>query len=132
MLYQRIKKEYDRLQLSILQLQERINKLPQGTLIVARNGKKYYKWYVVDETGKKFIPQKEHYTVKKLAYKKYISLQLKNMCQELRALEFYLKHHDDYAYQKELELLENPEFQKLIEDIYKPQQQQSMTGKLKN
>ena len=92
MLYQRIKKEYDRLQLSILQLQERINKLPQGTLIVARNGKKYYKWYVVDDTGKKFIPQKEH--------------------------------HDECAYQKELELLENPEFQKLIKDIYKPQQQQ--------
>jgi len=124
MLYQRIKKEYDRLQSAILHVQEKMSKLPEGTLIVARNGKKYYKWYVVDETGKKFIPQNEHQSVQKLAYKKYLSIQLKNMSQELRAIEFYLKHHDEYAYQKEQELLENPEFQKLIDEIYKPTNQQ--------
>lgn len=42
---------------------------------------------------------------------------------EKRAIDFYLKHHDENTYLKEQELLENPEFQKLISKIYQPKEQ---------
>ena len=120
MLYRKICKEHERLQSEISRIQSEINKLPNGTLIVAKNGEKYYKWYAVDENGKKFIPKKERQEAEKLAYKKYLMIQVKAYEKELKAYEAYLKQHDEYMFRKEQELLENPEFQELITKIYKP------------
>ena len=120
LLYQKICREYERLQGEILCLQSEIDQLPKGNLIVAKNGTRYYKWYVVDENGKKFLPKKEHYTAEKLARKKYLLLQMKKLSKECKALEFYLKHHDERVKEEEQELLANPEFQKLVEGWYRP------------
>lgn len=122
-LYQQIVKERSKIEEEIENIQCKLEKLPEGNLILAKNGPCYYKWYYTDGSHKKYIPKKEHYTVEKLAYKKYLSVRLKGIEKEKRAIDFYLKHHDENTYLKEQELLENPEFQKLISKIYQPKEQ---------
>lgn len=46
--------------------------------------------------------------------KKLLSIQLSNLEQELKAIKAYLKHHDPNAIQKELEILNHSEYQKLL------------------
>ena len=122
-MYHQALQEYEWIAKEVQEIQQKLETLPEGNLIFAKNGKKYYKWYYTDGSHKTYIPKEERHKLKKLAIKKYLSLRLKTLSQELRAIEFYLKHHDENAYQKEQALLENPEFQKIISKLYQPKEQ---------
>lgn len=80
------------------QLQESLKELPQGKLFCTRNQKRF-KWYVTDETGTHYLPKSKRALAEKLAYKKYLSIQLKDIHTELCAIQCYLSHHHpDYEH----------------------------------
>ena len=88
-------------------------------MICTHNGK-YLKWHVSDGKNKFYIPKKEHQLVEQLASKKYLTLQLKNMLQEKKALEAYLKEHNSEALQSELELITSPELKEFLASNFTP------------
>lgn len=122
-LYEKILHERERLEKEINSIQSKMKTLPKENLILAKNGEKYYKWYCTDGKHKVYIPKAERGKLEKLAHKKYLSLRLKNLLRERRAIDSYLRYHDENAYQKEQELFENFEFQRLISKIYQPKEQ---------
>ena len=122
LLYEKAIKEHERLEKEIQHLELKMEGLPEENLILAKNGTSF-KWYCTDGKHKVYIPSSEHKKLEKIAYKKYYSLRLKNLLREKKAIEFYLKHHDENAYQQEQELLENKEFQKLISRYFLPKEQ---------
>ena len=92
MLYDRIITERQRLDAQICSLQEQIALLPEGKLICAHNGSQC-KWYRSNGKNKTYISKKNHVLAEQLAIKKYLSLQLEEAQQEMRAIDFYLRHH---------------------------------------
>lgn len=123
MLYERMLKEKKRIEKEIKMLKRKLEKCPKENLICCKNGK-YYKWYSSDGHTKTYIPKADHLFAEKLAVKKYWTLHLKSMLQEQKAIDFYLKHHSEKAYQEEQALLNSSEFQKLISKLYQPKSQE--------
>lgn len=122
LLFYYVAKERKRLELEIQRLQSKLQTMPKENLILAKNGTSY-KWYCTDGKHKAYVPKSDRSMMEQLAYKKYYMLRLKNLEREQRAIDFYLKHHDEEAYQKEQELLSNSEFQKLISKQFLPKEQ---------
>lgn len=113
LIYERMKKEYQKLETKINDLQEKLKNFPEGKLICAANGKGV-KWYRSDGHKSIYLSKKEKKLAEQLAYKKYLSLQLKILLQEKRAINYYLKHHDANAYLKEQEFLTSAGFSELL------------------
>ena len=67
-----------------------------------------------------YIPKKQKHLAEQLALKKYLTLQLKNLQQEKVAIEFYLRHHDKDAEQKEISFLTSPAYNELLSPFYQP------------
>lgn len=123
MIYEKILKESQRLDEQIKTTQAQLNKLPKGKLICASNGKGY-KWYRSDGHKSDYLSKKERKLAEKLAHKKYLSLQLKNLIREKNAIDFYLRHHDINAYDAELSLINSPEFKDLLAPHFTPLSQE--------
>ena len=75
MIYEKMLKESQRLELEINNLKKEIKNLPSGKLICASNGK-WKKWYRSDGKNSIYIPKKERKLASDLAKKKFLSLQL--------------------------------------------------------
>lgn len=106
-------KKKNEIEKKICILKDKLETFPPGTFICARN-RKNYKWYVTDGKNKSYIPKKEVQLAEQLAYKKLLSIQLSNLEQELKAIKAYLRHYDPNAIQKEIEILNHPEYRKLL------------------
>ena len=113
MINEKILKENDKLDTQIHTLQSQLKTLPEGKLICASNGK-WQKWYRSTNHGTTYLPKKERQLAERLAYKKYLLLQLENLLQEKEAITLYLNHHDSNLQQKEDELFYSPKFHDLI------------------
>lgn len=120
MLYDKILKESQRLEKQIKTLQEKLKHFPKGKLICSRNGK-YYKWYVSDGKKEKYIPKKQRQFAEKLAFKKYLTYQLEDLIREKKAIDLYLKNHNQKPDKAMTLLQEKPEYQKLVSPYLKPQ-----------
>lgn len=118
MLYELVCTEYKRLQDQINLLERQIKELPEGTLICSRNGK-YYKWYLHNETGTRYLAKEELELAKKLALKKYYRLQLQNLLHEKLALKMYLKHHRTKQDPASQLLIKNAEYRNLLASHFK-------------
>lgn len=123
MIYEKILKESQRLDEQIHTIQSQLNRLPEGKLICAANGKGH-KWYKSDGHNSDYISKKERKLAEKLAYKKYLSLRLKNLIHEKNAIDFYLRHHDTNAYEAELSLINSTEFKDLLAPHFIPLSQE--------
>ena len=114
MLYNRAERELNRIIREIRKLEEELKKMPAGALSCARNGTRY-KWYLCMGKEIKYIPKREREFAQRLAHKKYLTLRLRRFRNEEKALKSYLKIHNQNTRQKDQDLLEHPEFQKLLE-----------------
>ena len=92
MIYEQIKSEYRRLTAQLKEVEEKIDQLPQGKLIVAHSAP-YYKWYYSNGKSKHYIAKSDRALAEQLAAKKYLSALRDEILQERNALELYLKHH---------------------------------------
>lgn len=119
MIYEKVLTEYKRLEKRIKELEQQLKELPEGKLLIARNGKGY-KWYQTDGHTQVYISKKQRSLVEKLAVKKYLSYQLEAMKQEKSAIEFYLRHHGNISDLTNNMMIENPEYQELLRPYFKP------------
>lgn len=104
-------------------MQERLQTLPEGKLIVSRNDTTY-KWYLSNGKTSTYLPKKQRPLAEQLALKKYLSLELEDALQEKSALDFYLRHHDTNSGKARKLLTEIPEFQTLLSSYFNPQDQE--------
>lgn len=109
----------EKIEKQIQELQAQISNLPDGNLICAANGKGY-KWYRSDGHHSIYLPKGERSLAEQLAYKNYLSLQLKHALQEKKAIDAYLKYHNLNAYQEEQEFINSPRYQELLKPNFKP------------
>lgn len=99
-------------------LQAQLQDCPDGKLICTHTGK-YSKWYQSDGHILTYIPKKEKQLAEKLAAKKLLSLQLKNLLCEQKAIDFYLRHHNQKIYEDEMALLHSPHYHELLSPFFK-------------
>ena len=90
MIKDKIQKEYLSVQNQINQIQQELNLLPDGKLLISNDGK-YKKWYVSDGHTKEYIPKKNRLFAEQLAQKKYLIDRLDDLLQEKSALDAYLQ-----------------------------------------
>ena len=130
-------KESERLDNFIQAIQTQLSQLPEGKIICSHNGN-YSKWYYMPDTKenlqqnlnhnsvslRKYIPKSSRTLAEKLAYKKYLLLQLEEAICEKRAIDFYLNHHSKEPLKSSLLLTEIPAYKELLSPYFKPVNQQ--------
>ncbi len=120
-IYERILAERKMLEEQVNSLESQLSNLPEGKLVCTRNDNRY-KWYQSDGHKSIYIPKKNRELAEELAIKKYLTLQLKDVKQEIRAIDFYLKHHSASRTQKLLD--DMPEYQNLLSGFFRPMSQE--------
>ncbi len=110
--------ESQRLDEQINSLLSQISYFPDGKLICAKDRNHTYKWYRSDGHQSVYIPKKERKLAEQLAIKRYLLLQLEDLQNEKRAIDFYLRHHSS---SKAEEMLNNmSEYRTLLLPHFKP------------
>lgn len=107
--------ESQRLKEEINSLQKRIKSYPEGKFYCTRDGN-HYKWYHSNGPIQTYIPKSNYHFAKQLAEKKYLSLKLKELIQEKRAIEFYLRHHSEST--SDEWLANHPEYHELLSSLF--------------
>ena len=123
MLYEKMCTERRRLDQEIASLRARLKELPEGKLVCVRNGC-YTKWYRSDGHNSVYIPKKEKTLAEQLAVKKYLQMRLKELLQEQRAIDFYLRHHNPDASYAEYLLSENSLYSELLSPYFTRESQE--------
>jgi len=100
----------------IQRLESRLQTLPEGHLICARNGTRF-KWYQSINRIPNYLPKKERETAEQLAEKKYISLELEYLRNELKALDSYLQIHNSVSDDANL-LFHAPGYDELLSSAF--------------
>ena len=118
-IYEQILKKSKEIEQQIKLTRSKIERLPEGKLICTRNGK-YFKWVLSVNQKRMYLPKSERALAEKLAYKKFLLFQLKNLEHEKMALDFYLRHHNKEATLSEIKMLNSPGYQELISPFFQP------------
>lgn len=113
--------ESQRLEEEINSLQAKIKAYPEGRFYCTRDGN-HYKWYHSDGPTQTYIPKDNRHFAQQLAEKKYLSLKLKELIHENRAIEFYLRHHSDTT--SEQWLTDHPEYHELLSTLFQTQSEE--------
>lgn len=117
-IYQKMLKEYKRLEKLSQKMKKEINTLPEGKLTICSNSESKSMWYNSDGKKRVYIPKKNRKLAEELAYKKYLNSNLEDITHEMRAIQFYLDHHrDDSTHQL---ISKSTEFQKLLSVNFTP------------
>ena len=112
-------KERERLKLKLESLERQVEQLPKGKLIISKS-KGYMRFFESDGHNKKYLKKtRNQKNIQKLAYKKYILLQIQDTSQEMEAVDSYLKQYPQENLSEQF-LIENPEIQELLSPIHKP------------
>jgi len=119
MIYEKVLDEEQRLNKQIQSLQIQLEQLPEGKLISTKNGTRN-KWIWSDGHKQVYLPKKQRQLAEQLAYKKYLSLQLKTLLNEKTAVDFYLRHHDSNCYEAEQSLINSPQYKELLKPFFIP------------
>lgn len=119
MLYEQVIKEKERIESQIITIQTQLKELPEGNLVCSHTGK-YSKWYQSFGATAKYIPKHERWLAEKLAYKKYLSLQLDTFHSEKKAIDFYLRHYSMHSYEAEQKFLTSSDYKELLAPSLQP------------
>ena len=122
MLKNDILKAYQPLCDQILQMQNQLNELPEGKLLISREGK-YVKWYVSDGHTKTYIPKKNRLLAEQLAQKKYLRSKLEPLLLEKEAMDTYLKLYPENIPNADEEVLLDPDYMQLLSSYFQPTSQ---------
>lgn len=92
MMFERMQKEYFRLEEEINRIRQKLQGMPEGKLVCVQNDK-YQKWFQSDGHVNIYISKNNRGLAEELALKKLLNAQLKDLEKEKRAISFYLRHH---------------------------------------
>jgi len=120
-IYKRMLSESQRLEEEINSLQAKLKAYPEGHFYCTRDGN-HYKWYHSNGAKQTYITKSNRYFAQQLVEKKYLSLKLKELIHEKRAIEFYLRHHSTES--AEQYFAEHPEHQKLLTPFLQTQSEE--------
>lgn len=113
--------ESQRLEEEINSLQAKLTAYPEGHFYCTRDGN-HYKWYHSNGSNQTYIPKSNRHLAQQLAEKKYLSLKLKELVHEKRAIEFYLRHHSNTT--SEEWFANHPEYHKLLSPLFQTQSEE--------
>lgn len=116
-IYERILAERQYLSEQIHDLESNLKTFPEGNLICARNGNRF-KWYQSVNHSPTYLPKKERKLAEQLAAKKYVSLLLQDLRNEIKALDSYLQIHDSNVEHTACQLFDMPEYQELLSSSF--------------
>lgn len=122
-IYERMLVESQRLEKQINSLQMQLKALPKEDFFCTRNGNNY-KWYQTDGKKQIYLPKKKRQLAEQLATKKYLSLLSKDLINEKKAIDLYLKNHSLNPSQAEHLLASNPEYRNLLSPLFQPLSQE--------
>lgn len=88
--------------------------------MVCANGNRNPSWFWSDGKNKTYIKKKDRALAEQLAYKKYLTLELEGINQELLAIRFYLRHHHEEIPKSSQLITESSEYQNLLSSYYTP------------
>lgn len=117
-IYEKIRSELQRLEQKLTSIQDKIHKLPEGKLICVRNGN-YTKWFRSDGHHSTYIPRENRELAEQLAAKKYLSLIEKDLIQEQKAINFYLRHYRPSSQAQQL-LSDDSVYSELLSPYFTP------------
>ncbi|MGN0158933.1 MAG: ATPase [Brotaphodocola sp.] len=124
MLYERIRKEHERLKEKINKLQNQLQSFPDGNLVCCNHGT-LCKWYHNNGHSRTYIPKSKRHMAEQLAIKKYLSCLLSDLTQEMKALDAYLHYHTESS--KTQKLLAQPGYSELLAPYFHPLSQELST-----
>ena len=107
------------LQQQIDSLKSQINSLPEGDFFCTRNGK-YFKWYHTDGHHHTLIPKKNKTYAEQLAKKKYLSIQLKELKIQKRAIDVCVAQYKELPCKAAELLSKNEEYGRLLATTGQP------------
>lgn len=113
--------ESQRLEEEINSLRAKLAAYPEGHFYCTRDGN-HYKWYHSNGSNQTYIPKSNRHLAQQLAEKKYLSLKLKELVHEKRAIEFYLRHHSNTT--SEEWFANHPEYHKLLSPLFQTQSEE--------
>lgn len=117
MYYQKMKEERNRLRQAICHCDELLQTLPEGTLYCVQDGNRE-KWYHKIDGKEKYIPKANQLQAARLAYKRYLIAQKKDLKRELCAVDAFLeKYPQEYEAQA---FMEDHRYQPLIQVFLSP------------
>lgn len=96
-------------------LEKLLRTAPVGSLIYSKTvirNKSYFKWYSSTPAGRRYISRQNRNLARELARKKLRQQQLKDVEAELKAIDLYLKNHNEYS--DLAKLLESPPILNLL------------------
>ena len=113
MLYEKAKQESERLNKKIEEVHNELKTMPEGKLHIVhdRNAVRWYNY--LGKNIREYLNKSNIGLVRKLARKYYLSLFLKDLEHEKRAVELYLRHHVKIPWKSE-QLLSNEDYQPLL------------------
>lgn len=120
--YQKAQKEQQRLTALINTYNKACDALPEGKLTTGKNGN-YHKFYLSRDGVRMYIPQAEKKLVEDLAKRAYLQAGIKDAQTELKAIDHYLKHHNENTCQKEMLSLQNG-VSDVLKELLVPDQEQ--------
>lgn len=123
-IYQTLQLKSQQLNEQIHELQNKLQTLPSGKLVCCDNRDGTYKWYHSDGHTKVYIPKKNRHLAEQLATKKYLTLQLEELLDEKKSIDFYLKHRHTPPDKATLLITEHPEYANLLAPYFTPTSQE--------
>lgn len=115
---QKIIDERRHLEERIKSIDAQIGQLPSKHIYCSKNGNSF-KWYESDGKKSKYIPKKQRRYAEQLAAKKYLMYLREDLLQEIRAIDFYLRHHNSIGERAE-RLLHEPAYKELLASYFAP------------
>lgn len=111
-------REHERLEAKLKAMEKQLTQLPKGKLIISKS-KGYIRFFESDGHKKTYLKKGNQKIIQKLVYKKYLSLQIQDISEEKEAVESYLEEFPKEKLSEQF-IIENPEIQVLLSQIYKP------------
>ena len=112
-------KERKRLEKLRNEIQTQLLTLPEGKLICSHFSKGC-KLYHKTSSNRTYLPKSKRPIAEKLAYKRYLTLLLEEVAQEINAIDFYLRHHPKEPLKSSQLLTDIPEYKELLSSYFTP------------
>lgn len=117
--YRSMLSEQQRLEKELKEIQQKLQKLPEGNFFYTHNGT-YSKWYLSDGHSQTYIPKSQKEYASQLAMRKFLLSLEKEDQKELKALQYYFRHSAGDDHESLQKFMKDPVYQELLSTYFQP------------